>query len=260
MTYQSCVAALAACAWLTLASACGGETAGESITLRWQAAGADDTAKTFTTDTGWQVTLDEAQLGLESISAIASEPQSRGAVAFLSDLLVPVARAHGGHDDANGRRVRAEWLDPVALDALAAEPRRLGNVIAEAGDIATIKLELARSADALPGSLHGFQAYVRGSAEKDGARVPFAGGVHLAADEPARRVETKVKFELFDGGALVVSVHPEEWLREAEFGRLPEADDGADREIPADSQVSRAMSIGVRSPDAFEVMYQPRKD
>jgi hypothetical protein len=246
-------------AWLALASACGGETEGQSIALRWQVAGSD-AATAFTTDTGWQVTLDEAQIALESISAIAGEPQSRGAVAFLSDLLVPVAHAHGGHDDASGRRVRAEWLDPLAVDALAAAPERLGSVLAEAGDVTTIKLELARSADQLPEALHGFQAYVRGTAEKAGTSVPFAGGVHVAEDEPARRVETKVKLELSDGGALVLAVHAEEWLREAEFERLPEAGEGAEREITATSQVGRAMLIGVRSPDAFEVTYQPKKD
>jgi hypothetical protein len=251
--------ALATLVWLALASACGGETEGQSIALRWRATGSD-AATAFATDTGWQVTLAEARIGLDSISAIAGEPQSRGAVALLSDLLVPVARAHGGHDDASGRRVRAEWLDPVAIDALAAGPERLGTVIAEAGDVAAIKLELARSAAKLPDSLHGFQAYVRGTAERDQMRVPFAGGVHVANDEPARRVETKVKLELSDGGALSVAVHAEEWLRDAEFDRLPEADDGAEREITADDQVGRAMLIGVRSPDAFEVTYQPRKD
>lgn len=260
MTYCTRAGTLAALASLTLAGACGGYTEGESIAVRWQIAGADDAAKTFTTDTGWNVTLEEARVGLESVFAIAPTPASRGAVARLSELFVSVAHAHGGHDDANGRRVRAEWLDPIAIDALQNSAKRLGAVAAEAGDIATIKFEIAKSADKLPDSLHGFQAYVRGTAEKAGLSIPFAGGVHVAEDEPARRVETKVKFALNDGGVLELSIHPEEWLREAEFDRLPEADDDAERDIAADNQVGRAFLIGVRSPAAFEITYAADKD
>lgn len=260
MTLPTRARALAVLASLSLASGCGGETAGESIAVRWQVAGADDAAKTFTTDTGWNVTLDEARVGIDSVFAIAPEAKSRGAVARLTDLFVSVAHAHGGHDDAEGRRVRAEWLDPIAVDALQDSAERLGTVPGEAGDIATIKLEIAKSADALPAALQGFQAYVRGTAEKDQLHIPFAGGVHVAEDEAARRVETKVDFSLRDGGALAISVHPEEWLREAEFDRLPEAGDGAVREIATDNQVGRALLIGVRSPAAFEVTYASDKD
>jgi hypothetical protein len=260
MTHATRVQALATLAVLALASACGAETQGESIAVRWQVAGAADAATTFTTDTGWNVTLDEARIGLESVFAIAPAPRGAGAIARLSDLVFSVAHAHGGHDDANGLRVRAEWLAPFAIDALRDSPERLGTVPGEAGDITTIKLEIAKSADELPDSLHGFRAYVRGTAEKDQLRIPFAGGVHVAEEEPARRVETKVKLELSDGGALVLTVHPQEWLREAAFDRLPEADGGGDREVTTDSQVGRALLIAVRSPAAFEVTYAPKKD
>jgi hypothetical protein len=244
---------------LILSCACGADTAGQTISIGWMVASPADESKSFTTDTGWDVTLDEARVGLDSVFAIAPAAEKQGAVAFLSQLLVPVAHAHGGHDDASGLRVRAELLDPLVVDVLADAPERLGSLPAEAGDVATIKIELARPDSDLPDSLHGFQAYVRGLAEKDGERVPFAGGVHIADDEPSRRVETPVKLELSEGGTLTLAVHAAEWLREAEFDRLPEADD-ADREITADTQVSRAWVIGVRSPAAFEVTWKPRKD
>ncbi len=261
MTYGIRVQAFSALAVLALASACGGDTEGESIAVRWQVAGTNDAAQTFTTDTGWDVTLEEARIALDSVFAIAPPAPSRGAVARLSELFVSVAHAHGGHDDADGLRVRAEWLDPFAIDALRDRPERLGTVLGEAGDIATIKLEIAKSAEKLPDSLHGFQAYVRGVAEKDQLRIPFAGGVHVSEAEPARRIEAKVKFALSDGGALVLAVHPEEWLREAAFDRLPEAEDGgADRQITADSQAGRALRIGVRSPAAFEITYASSED
>lgn len=250
--------------WLLgLSCACGSDTEGQSISIGWTVANVANESRSFTTDTGWQVILDEARVGLDAVFAIAPASEKQGAVAFLSQLLVPVAHAHGGHDDASGLRVRAELLDPLVVDVLADAPKRLGRLPAEAGDVATIKVELARPDSDLPDSLHGFQAYVRGMAEKDGERVPFAGGVHIADDEPSRRVEMPVKFELDEGGTLTLAVHAAEWLREAEFDRLPgaaDADEGAGREITADSQVGRAWAIGVRSPAAFDVTWKPRKD
>lgn len=243
-----------------LVCACGGETEGQSISLDWQVARATESSKAFTTDTGWNVTLDEARVGLDSVFAIAPASEGKSAVAWLSDLLVPVARAHGGHDDANGLRVRAELLDPLVVDVLRDSNERLPTVIGEAGDIATIKLEIARPGSKLPDSLNGFQAYARGTAEKDGTRIAFQGGLHIADREPARRVETKVDFALSEGGTLTLAVHADEWFRDAEFDRLPEADGGEARAISADDQVGRAWGIGVRSPDAFEVTWKSRKD
>ena len=61
-----------------------------------------------------------------------------GAMAWLRDVTGPsVARAHGGTDPLNGRRVRAEWLSQVAFDVLSADPRHLGTVDAETGPVAT---------------------------------------------------------------------------------------------------------------------------
>jgi hypothetical protein len=245
---------------LMLACACGSDTAGETISVRWDVARATEESRSFTTDTGWEVTLTEARVGLESVFAIAPATDKVGAVARLSRLFVSVAHAHGGHDDANGLRVRAELLDPLVVDALSDETVKLGGDSAEAGDIGTIKIDLARPGSKLPGSLHGFQAYVRGTAEKNGVSVPFAGGLHIADTEPARRVETPVKFALTEGGTLSLAVHAEEWFREAEFDRLPKADGDADREIGADDQVGRAWTIGVRSPAAFDVTWKRAKD
>ena len=123
MTHRTCVRALVALASLALASACGGETEGESIAVRWQVAGADGArgaTRSRPTPVGTSAWT-KLGCGIDSVFAIAPAPQGRGAVARLSDLFVSVAHAHGGHDDANGLRVRAEWLDPFALDALADE-------------------------------------------------------------------------------------------------------------------------------------------
>jgi hypothetical protein len=248
-------------AWcgVLLACACGGDTAGQSVAIQW-ALGAESVEREFVTDTGWQVQLEEAHLGIEAVFAIAPSADQPGAVARLSRLLVPVAHAHGGYDDANGRRVRAELLDLIALDALADAPDELGVESAEAGAIETIKIELVRTRDKLPSSLHGHAAWARGSAEREGTRVSFEGGVSFADQEPARRVETRAKFSLSEGGTLRVGVRPSEWFRHAEFDRLPEAADGAPRAITSGDQVGRAFQIGARSPAAFEVSWQTRED
>lgn len=247
--------------WLGLAIACGGDTEGQNIVLRWDVAKAPEAAMSFATDTGWYVNLDEAHIALESVFAIAPANDDAKALAWLSDLLVPVARAHGGHDDASGLRVRAELLDPFAIDALSDETVRVDDVVGEAGAVGTVKFVFARPDRDLPEVLHGFQAYVRGTAERDSETIRFAGGVHLADAEPARRVEKKVELTLREGGTLTIALHPDAWLREAEFDRLPETESaGAEREITADSQVGRAWAIGVRSPTAFDVTWKARKD
>ncbi|HKP58982.1 MAG TPA: hypothetical protein VJV78_19810 [Polyangiales bacterium] len=247
--------------WVVLGCACGAETEGQSIAIHWTL-GADDASaeREFVTDTGWQVSLDEARVGIASVFAIAPSADKPSAVARISGLFVSVAHAHGGHDDASGRRIRAELLDVIALDVLADEPQRTAAESAEAGDIETMKFELARAKDKLPAELHGKAAWVRGSAERNGTRVSFEGGVSLADDEPARRVETRVKLSLSEGGTLRVGVRPSEWFRSAEFDRLPEAADDEPSQITPDDQVGRAWTIGLRSPAAFDVSWDRAKD
>jgi hypothetical protein len=242
-----------------LACACGGETEGQSIAIRWNVEAADraETDREFVTDTGWQVRLDTARVAVESMLALAPKKDSIGAVARVSRWFLPVAHAHGGHDEATGKRIRAEWLDPFVIDALAPERASLGSYSAEAGAVDMLKLELARTKTRLEDDLHGFRAYVAGTAERDGERVSFEGGLSFADEEPARRVETPVELELVEGGTLTLDVHVSEWLRDAEFDRLPGSDSVAPREIAPETQVGRAWAIGVRSPAAFSFSWNP---
>jgi len=244
---------------IALGCACGGETEGEQIAIRWQLAAGDEASRDFVTDTGWHVTLDEARVSIESVLLIAPPAQSRGALASVTQWLVPVAHAHGGHDAADGRRVRAELLDPVVIDVDAERARTLGTVPAEAGDVATLKLTLARTTDETPDELHGHAAYVRGQAERDDVRVSFSGGVTLADSEPARRVERPIDFSLSELGTLTLGVQPSEWFREAEFDRIATDDAEAEVEIDPASQVGRAWAIGLRSPEAFDITWTAKQ-
>jgi hypothetical protein len=248
------------CFWVVLGCACGGATEGQSIAIRW-ALGASTSGieREFATETGWQVSLEEARVGVEAVFAIGPSAAQPGAVAQLSRLLVPVAQAHGGYDEASGRRVRAELLDVIALDLLD-EPLQLGAQSAEDGAVETVEIELARARSERSSALHGHTAWVRGSAEREGTRVSFEGGVSLADAEPARRVERRVKLSLSEGGMLQLAVRPSEWFREAEFDRLPEPVDDEPSQITADNQVGRAWTIGLRSPAAFDVSWKAQKD
>ena len=253
---------LAAC--MLCASACGGETEGQSIRARWLAGSETqgEHNREFTTDTGWDVTLSEAFVAVGPIFAIAPAQDRLDAVAsMLRHALVPVARAHGGHDAAGGLRVRAELLEPVALDALSTDAVTLLNAEAEAGAVDTMKIEIAQLTSDLPEELHGHQAYVRGRASRDAEQISFEGGlVELPDDEAERRVETPVDFTLEDGGAFGLSVNAVEWFRHAEFDQLARTADGV-AQINPDDQVGRAWKVGVRAPAAFTVTFAVhRKD
>jgi hypothetical protein len=236
--------------------ACGGETAGEIVSLEIALESVADEGQelgAFETDTGYTVALDEARVRLGPILAFAPEPMARSSVLDrLSDALLPVARAHGGVDLVSGRIVRAEWLEPVAFDVLEPASVVLGTIEAEAGAVDAITVELARAGEAGP------QLYVRGSAMRDGEAFPFEGELTLGDDPLMRRVElVRRDIALSEGGRLTLRVHPSTWLRDADFARAPLDDEGSALLDP-DSQPGRAFAIGARSPAAFSITWEPQ--
>ena len=243
-------------------AACGGETEGRSITLRWVAGSAAQAEhnREFTTDTGWDVSLDEAFVAVGPVFALAPAKDELDAVAeWMRHALVPVAHAHGGHDAAGGLRVRAELLEPAMLDALSSDRVPLLTTEGEEGAVDTIKIEIAQKSSRLPEALRGHQAYVRGRASRGSEQVQFEGGLaELGDDEPSRRVEIDVDFSLREGGELGLTVNALEWFRHAEFDQL-HAPAGGVAQISADDQLGRAWKVGVRSPPAFEVSFTKAK-
>ncbi len=245
-----------ACAAL---SACGGETGGRVIDIHLRVqpeAEPDRPLGEFTTATGWEVTLDQATLAVGSMYAFASV-ESPGAMAWLSDLLVPVARAHGGFDPASGLRARAELLEPVAIDLLAPDGQELPDVEAEAGALAKVALDIAKADDELPEALHGHQAWVAGEATRGEERVRFEGGLDIEGEGLQRRIETDVEgIELEEGGTLVLALRPSRWLRDANFDRLAAPATGEPATITPTSQVGRAWLVGARSPAVIAVNWE----
>jgi hypothetical protein len=199
----------------------------------------------FQTATGYQVHLDEARLELKAVYLYAPAAARLSALAWLERSLVSVAHAHGGVDVEKGRRVLAEWTKPMTVDVLSDSAVRLAETDAEGGEVDAVKLQLADAA----------VAHVRGHAERDGKHWYFEADVEPSTDVQ-RHIELVDLGETLAQGSLVqVTVHPKTWLDLCEFEDLDDAgdQDSTFTAVTKDDQVGRAIDIGVRSPNAFDV-------
>lgn len=241
---------LALCALL---SCCGAGTAGKLVDVELMVMTEQEPGRepgTFTTQTGFEVVLSEAKVALASILVYAPENEARSS---LRAFWLGRARAHGGFDPFNGRRVRLEYAEPLTVDLLADEPRSLGMVTAESGAIASTTLLFA---DRVEGRLG--QAYVRGTATRDGEQIAFEGALALDDEALLRRVDgVHSEGELAAGGTLTLLFKPKLWFDEAHFERLESAADG-ERQITPSTQVHTAWSFGARSTKAYTTEWSRR--
>jgi hypothetical protein len=248
---RSSIAGLCACL-----CACGGGTEGRIVQVEvavQPVAESGAALGSFETATGWQVTLDEAEVLLSAIYGFAPDEEP-SAIAQLERLFVPVAHAHGGYDPVTGQRVRVEVLQRTTVDLLAEDGLELGAVEAEAGAVEKFAVEIGASSTDLPAALHGHQAWVSGEARRDGEIVRFEGGLDVPDEALTRRIEAKATdVDLDEGGRLVIGIRPSAWLRDANFDRLDPGEDDAPRAITADNQVGRAWFIGARSPAGISI-------
>ncbi|MAQ17970.1 MAG: hypothetical protein CMN30_24630 [Sandaracinus sp.] len=217
-------------------------TPGALVPITVQARGTPE-ATDFVTVAGWTVSLDEAWVAIAAYRAYAEED-------VLGALLRPgVARAHGGIDPDNGRRIRAEWLAPVVVDALGGD-QRLGLVDAETGAIDEVAVTFA-DAPSSAGETRGEQAWVAGTATRDDETVSFAGGVTFPTSP--RRVENiGIAGTIAPGAVLTLGSDPRVWLDEVAFELLPEsADPSTPRPITADGQAHGALRLGLGTSRAW---------
>jgi len=236
-----------------LAFAACGETEGRVVTIdvALEAAG---TPASFTTDTGWTIELEEAHIALGPLYAFA--PRTEGdAVAMLRAFFVPVARAHGGTDPLNGRRVRAEWLRQVAFDAMGEETVELGTIEAESGVTETVSVTLNPPEPSNASSTNGHHLYARGVAMRDDLVVPFEGGLDIPDEGLSRRVEN-IPLDAFldDGGRWVITVDATAWFEGAQFDRLTQQQDGV-YVITPESQVRGAGLLAARNTRAYSARF-----
>lgn len=234
-------------------AACSAETSGERVRVSWEMdQGLQADRADFETVRGYQVHLDEARLELKAVYLYAPAAAKQSAVAWFERHLVSVAHAHGGVDVEKGRRVLAEWTKPASIDVLSDAPVHLAKTEAESGEVDAVKLQLADKA----------VAHVRGHAERAGKRWSFDADVDPSAGVQ-RLVELLDLNETLAEGSLVqVTVHPKTWLDLCEFEELAAIDVGDDSvtSVTKQDQVGRAIDIGVRSPNAFDVQIATGKD
>lgn len=247
---------LAIAVWIALAG-CASETEGRvvAIDVAFEGVAEDGQALgVFDTDTGWHVELSRATLVLGPVYAYS--PAEGRATSPLVELFgVGKAYAHGGHDPFNGRAVRAEVLDPIALDLLSPELSHVMAIDAEAGAVDAVTVVLDGSDPAAMSEAHGHQAWVEGVATKDGVTVPFSGGLVLPDDTLVRRVENvDLSASLDDGGTLIIGARPALWLSQAHFDRLETQVDSR-FEISSTSQVRNAWYLDVRRADAYRARF-----
>lgn len=243
---------------LLAALACDG-TPGREVTFRMElrtASVAGQPPGRFTTDGGWEVELDQAWIALGPIylwekpfHTAARLPLRRR----MFDLMIPTAHAHPGDEHFAGGAVFGEWVDQILYDALAGQ-RSLGEVVGDAALVQsfTVVLDPPRERLRLEGDpTRGFQAWVSGTATREGEVIPFEGGLQIDGGPLNRRVDgIPVEAQLEDGGLFVVELHLDRWFRDANFSRLEPNGDGP-RLITTGSQVHSAWYIGARGFGAF---------
>lgn len=232
-----------------------GATEGDVVTIE-VALETPSAPSSFTTDTGWEVRLDEARIAMGPLFAFAPRLEG-GAVAAVRSFLFPVARAHGGTDPLNGRRVRAEWLRQVAFDAVSNEPVTVGQIEAESGEVDAVTVTLNPPEPAIAEATEGHHAWVRGEATKDGTTVVFEGGLDIPNAGLSRRVENiSIDAFLEEGGRWVITVHASEWFADAQFDRLTEQNEEGVFLITPESQVRSAWLLGARSTRAYSTRFE----
>lgn len=238
-----------------LAMACG-ETEGQVVTIDVALETADSPAS-FTANTGWEVRLDEARIALGPLFAFAPRLEG-GTMATLRTFLFPVARAHGGTDPLNGRRVRAEWLSQVAFDATpGADAVVLGTIEAESGRVDAVMVTLDPPDPANAAATHDHHLWARGEATKDGRTIRFEGGLDIPDEGLSRRVEDiPIDAFLDQGGRWTISVRPEEWFQDADFDRLTQQNAEGVYLITPESQVRSAWFLGARSSRAYTARFE----
>ena len=245
-----------ACAVAVALTACGGaaDTAGREVGFKLAAESVPSGERppgSFVTRTGWTVTLEEAAVSIGPVYLLGESPPS-ARFDRVWNWVLPRAWAHSGFDDFDGGEVRGEYLGRFVIDAVRAGPQAISMSRGIAGRVRSVTLELQPPMSAPP-SLHGHQAWVRGVAVRGDETIPFEGGLDLPEAGTVRKlVGIAADVELDDGVTVVIELHPERWLSEADFSALPAPSDGAERRtIAPGTQPWDAWYLGARGFGTF---------
>lgn len=223
---------------LSLSAGCA-DTLGRPVTVTVAARAADAQGRpagTFTNRLGWRVSFREARALVGPV--YFTETAEASALAWLRHLSpIGVAQAHVAV--AQGR-VLAEVLEPRVLDLLdpAAE---LGEARGVSGTCRLLEVHLRApgtftpsNPEALPG-LNGHGLWVAGTAEREGVRVAFEGGLTLPQEAAELREITNIPVDavpIDDDTRPALRVDLENWLWNVDFAPLAAAIDPEDPTRP----------------------------
>jgi hypothetical protein len=237
----------------TLSAAACGTTPGAPATATLVLA---PSSPTFTTSTGWSITLAEAWLVPSALYVYAPDGDT---MAALSRVLLPVAHAHGGHDPFGARAVRLEWLGPRALDLFDVGRPEIGALDGSVGPTSDATLAFGPLPDdraAGSGPSRGHHVFVAGTATREGEAIAFEGGLDLEGGGTERLIEAIAIDAMVESeGELAMTVDLARWLDEAQLDRLPVAEV---RLLAPGSQPAIAWSLGLRDPRGYALTYDPR--
>lgn len=196
------------------AAHCGDDTTGRSrITVDVVVRGANPT---FTTVTGWRVTLAEARIVLGPVHWYEG-PALFGRSRFERVFGLSVAHAHPGHYVAG--EALADVTRRRVVDLLRADGPRLdqGNGVTGLARSAAVELRPAEADLADAASLRGGTLYVRGEAARDGRTVRFDCAPVLNAVVQGIRAPG----EMTGSGRWDLTIDVGAWIDRADFSTLP---------------------------------------
>ena len=232
-------------------------TPGASATATLQLA---PSAHTFTTSTGWNVTLTEAVLVPDALYVYAPAGDTMASLTqSLWPVAMSVAQAHGGHDPFGSRRVRLEWLGPESLDLLGDSSRDIGVMDGTIGSTSDVTLSFALLVGEqanLSSVSHGHHAWVRGTATKMGETIAFAGGLDFGSGGTEGIIESiMVSPSIARTGTQTLMVNTAAWLDLCQFNRLP-GTGATERLIDPLNQVGIGFELGLRNATSYSVRYE----
>jgi hypothetical protein len=197
-----------------------------------------------TTSLGWTVRLEAAAL---RCAAVLVRDAAAPSLARLEALLVPRARAHGGHGGFD-ETVLAAWAGPEVL--VLGEERRDLWIEGRAGTTDRLAVILGGATSGATDPLGDGDLRVVGTAVRGETSVRFEGGIRLPEAEPERLVEgIPLTGELEDGAALRVAIDLAQVLDAVRFDRL--APGAAPAPIDEGSQAALALRLGALAPSAY---------
>lgn len=244
-----------------------GSTGGKRVVLHTRVTIAEEALSTFTTSTGWDVTLSKAAVaagpfyyfnGAPPVVLRAGQPTWRWAARVLG---LSQAHAHPGHyqpGDALG-----QMLETSSLDLLAG-PVDFPDGDGITGTYRSARFTVAPPAGPAQAELEGHSVLAAGIAEKAGETPRFFRAVADLSQVEEHASQGRIegcdltKVDVTSDGTITVSVDPQIWFRLVDFTTADAGSAEAPADFPDDSDPQLAFLLGVTQLSAYQFSYEPQ--